>query len=269
MQQSENPEYIDVHEEQLYCVHHVPAGSARGMVLLAGPFPSERPYSYIPWIRWARFLAANGYSALRFDYRGAGESTGLFENVCFTAWFEDLMILGRQLKAKFPAAPLALHGLGLGALLSAFAFEQGLGDALLLWSPPASGREVLREALLRRLAADFVVNRNTPRKTFEDYVSDLQSGGVLNVEGYRWSKALWDDAAHFELPAFAEPKSNSDKSRPWKSVKLQQEHAPLVAGLGQWRAVNPSAVVRKIPLNPDLRPFFDENLDWLRSALKA
>ena len=74
------------------------------------------------------------FEVLRFDYRGAGESTGNFANVSFPDWMRDLNTFAELLKNRNPAVPLLMSGLGLGSLLSANIFETGIGDALPLAS---------------------------------------------------------------------------------------------------------------------------------------
>lgn len=65
--------YFEVPGAHLYTVlHEVKDPIAR--VLLVGPFASERHNSYIPWVRWARFLAARNIEVLRYDHRGIGRA---------------------------------------------------------------------------------------------------------------------------------------------------------------------------------------------------
>lgn len=240
---------------QIYhVIHTVPA--PRACALLAGPFPSERLFSLIPWTRWARFLARRGVEVLRFDYRGAGESTGNFADVSFPDWMKDINTFAELLKSRHPKVPLVIHGLGLGALLGANIFETGIGDALLLWSAPADGQAVLREALLRKISAEYgIPNR-------EDPVAPLQRGESIQVEGYTWSPRLWNDSAKTKLPA-----AGSD-ARPRRSVKLDRRSAPLVPGFGQAQALNPGDQIAKIPLNPPLTELFQENWSWLEQSLR-
>lgn len=240
---------------QLYHVIHT-VGQPKATALLAGPFPSERLFSLIPWTRWARHLARNGIEVLRFDYRAAGESTGDFAHYSFPDWLQDINMFAELLKNRHPDLPLLLHGLGLGALLSANLFETGIGDALLLWSPPADGQAVLREALLRKISAEYgIPNR-------EDPVAPLQRGESIQVEGYTWSPRLWNDAAKIKLPG------NASDTRPRRSIKLDRRAAPLVPGFGQAQALNPGDQIAKIPLSPPLTELFQENFNWVNESLR-
>ena len=74
--------YVESRGSQIYSVLHGVADPI-ARVLLVGPFASERFASYVPWVRWARYLASRRIEALRFDYRGVGESAGTFEDASF------------------------------------------------------------------------------------------------------------------------------------------------------------------------------------------
>src|ERR1700750_2748631 len=89
--------YFPVSGAHLYTVlHRVEKPVAR--MLMAGSFASERHYSFDPWIRWARYLAEKGVEVLRFDYRGVGESEGVFEEASFQEWSDDLALLANWLR---------------------------------------------------------------------------------------------------------------------------------------------------------------------------
>ena len=92
----EHAGYFEVPGAHLYTVlHEVKDPIAR--VLLVGSFASQRHNSYLPWVRWARYLAANNIEVLRYDYRGIGESTGNFDE-------HDLRGLERGCPASFRLA---------------------------------------------------------------------------------------------------------------------------------------------------------------------
>jgi pimeloyl-ACP methyl ester carboxylesterase len=228
---NERAGYFQVSGAHLYTVlHEVTNPVAR--VLLVGPFASERHNSYLPWVRWARHLAAGNIEVLRYDYRGIGESTGDFEKMTFADWAEDVRLLAACLQQRAPHAPLLLHGLGLGAILAGRAFDAGTGDGLLLWSPPANANQALRATLLRWVGLEQIFKFGDDRKSASDYIRELEQGSALDVDGYRWSPELWRDSFHFAMPAALNSEAEAAQAyeRPVKMIKLTRDAAPLAKG---------------------------------------
>ena len=152
---------------------------------MAGPFGAENEPLYILWVRWARYLAAHGLDVIRFDYRGVGESTGEFQQMDFGAWLSDLQLCCHRLTSD--DLPLVLHGLGLGALLAARAFHEGIGDATLLWSPPPNGREILQYSLRRHTAAGYGRRTSAVVVTRQDCIRSLEAGEAVHG---RWLRVV-------------------------------------------------------------------------------
>jgi hypothetical protein len=211
-------------------LHEVKDPVAR--VLLVGPFGSERHNSYLPWVRWARYLAAKNIEVLRYDYRGIGESTGVFEQMTFADWRQDVLLLHAWLASRAPHVPVVLHGVGVGAILAGRAFDEGLGDGLLLWSPPASANEALRVTLMRWVGLEQIFKFGREQKSASDYIRELEQGSSLEVDGYSWSPALWRDSMRFTLPAALGSEESAARAykRPVRIVKLTADAAPLVKG---------------------------------------
>jgi alpha/beta superfamily hydrolase len=225
----EQPGYFEIAGEHVYTVvHQVEAPIAR--VLLIGPFASSRYHSYIPWVRWARYLAAKGIEVLRFDYRGVGESTGTFEQMGFSDWMEDVAKLSAWLKAQSPDAPVILHGLGLGALFAGRTFHGGAGDGLILWSPPANANAALRPILANWAMLQKLGKRAEEHKPLSHYIEQFETAGCLEVNGYVWSQQLWRDSFDFDLPGgMGDPGSvASAYDRPVNIVTLGKETTPLL-----------------------------------------
>ncbi len=254
----EQPGYFEVPGAHLYTVlHRVVDPVAR--VLLTGSFARERDLSYLHWTRWARYLASKGVECLKYDYRGTGESTGLFEEMTFENWLEDVDLLAGWLKRRSPHVPLVVHGLELGALLAAKIFEKGVGNGLLLWAPPASANHALRTSLLREIAINNAFKYGAERKELSDYIRQLELGTLVDVVGYRWSARLWRDSLNFHLPPGLDDAVQAAAlyKRPIKIVKQDKLRAPLVRG---------SPVSYEF-VNRDSSELFADNFQWI-STLK-
>ena len=217
-------------------------------------------------MRWARFLARNGITALHFDYRGVGESTGDFSKMSFRTWQEDVEACASWLGKQMPELPMALCGLGLGGLLVSESFKRSLGDALLLWSPPPDANAALKEVLIRRVSFDYARSHHQNARTFADYVKLLEANGSVSVEGYPLTGTMWRESFGLRLDHANCANADHDRVR---VVKLTPSEIPLISGIGIWRALNPRLRITHFPLNPNLDIFFGENVKWLRAALKT
>lgn len=256
---SEEAGYFKVSGGHLYTVLHRTANPVAS-ILLVGPFASERHHSYLPWVGWARYLAARGIEVLRYDYRGIGESTGVFNEMTFEDWREDVDLLASWLRRRRPNVPLILHGLELGAILAGKTFSDGMGDAMLLWSPPVNANQALRSTLLRWVGIEQLLKYTEERKPGSAYIEQIENGLPLEVEGYEWSSRLWLDSFAFEMPAgLLEPSDTScPPARPVKTVQLGKKAAPLSKkGFVEYDEIR------------DMTWLHADNFDWITMALNA
>ena len=221
--------YFEVPGAHLYTVLHR-ASKPIARVLLVGPFAAERHSSYIPWVLWARYLAERGIEVLRYDYRGIGESSGAFEEMSFSDWSEDVHLLAKWLKEQSPEVPLVLHGLGVGALLASRAFHGGVGEVLLLWSPPESANQALRSAVVRWINVEQLFKYGDERKPPSAFIQELERGSSVEVEGYQFSGKLWQNSFLFDMPPAMrdEASARAEYKKPVRIIKLSREAAPLV-----------------------------------------
>lgn len=204
---------------------------------------------------------------MRFDYRGVGESTGRFEDHGFKSWTEDLCFCADWLQQRSPTTPVIIHGLGLGALIGDRVFSQGVGNAFLAWLPPKSAREMLYDQLKLKMSNNYSLPASE-HKTRDQYVSDLENGEIVEVEGHIWTPRFWAEAAEFVFGANPPPDSATDApSRPMGIGELDAMAAHTFGGVGP----NPLRVPGKGPsmriVNPDLSLCFDAATEWIDKAL--
>ena len=205
--------YLDVGDAsgQLHVVHHRARGEPRGGLVLCGPIGAERERSYRTLVDIARAVAADGFDALRFDYRGMGESTGNFEDYCLSDWRRDVETCIPLIRERLSDRPLGLWGVRAGALLASEVFATGVGAGVMLCAA-TDGQAHLMDILRRSLVADMLARPGKRRSTRDEIVAAMERGEVVNVDGYPWSKRLWQDAASHGVVIPA------DDRRPWRVV---------------------------------------------------
>ncbi len=129
------------HGQKLYGFLHVPegAGPHPAVALLHG-FGGNHVESHALFTKTARALASSGIAALRFDFRGSGDSEGSFRDVSIATEVDDtnvgLQFLARQ--SEVDPNRLGLIGLSVGGLIAAFAAGSNPSvRSLVLWAPVA------------------------------------------------------------------------------------------------------------------------------------
>jgi alpha/beta superfamily hydrolase len=247
---------------QLFTAFHQAKGEARAALLLCGPIGAERERSHRTLVEFARGCAAEGVHVLRFDYRGIGESGGRFEDHCLSDWRDDIKRCADLLTELAPNLPLALWGVRAGALLVSELFAEGLGTSAMCCAA-ADGQPHLQDVLRRTLVADMMARPHAKRTTREEIIASLEEGGMANVDGYRWSRRLWTDAADHRV------RVPSDRSRALRVVDLRGvAKCPLPA---EWEAVRETETSERFwESSPMLVPrsgaLLERMQGWLRSS---
>ncbi len=129
--------------ERLHGVWHQPPDSPgvkrRLAVLLLHGWSGTRLGPHRMLVEMARALAARGFHALRFDFRGRGESEGDAEKASLTTMIQDARAAGDFLLARSGARSLALLGLCSGGEVAVGSAAHPAVRALALWSVPLVG----------------------------------------------------------------------------------------------------------------------------------
>lgn len=114
-------------------------------MLLCNPFGEEASRSHRIYRVLATQLERAGFSTLRFDYSGTGDSQG--EALTVESAVRDIGIAAAHLRAKSGATKISLLGLRFGATLAMLAGARGepRPHHLLMWDPVVDGASYLRE----------------------------------------------------------------------------------------------------------------------------
>lgn len=84
---------------------------------------------------WAGNLAALGIAVVRMDFRGSGDSSGVWAETTFDGMISDYLAVVAWAKDRLPVAPLVHAGLSTGGVIAAMAAAQRSDvDGLLLMS---------------------------------------------------------------------------------------------------------------------------------------
>ncbi len=218
--------YLQTAAGPVACFVHRPAASGprRGAVLLCPPFGWDDVCSYRSRREWAAELAEAGYSALRIELPGTGDSAGSPRDTArLDAWVTAVADAARWLRDDAGGAQVTAIGIGLGGFVACLA---AAGDApitdVVLWGVSGRGRRLVRElrAFAQLKAAEFP-DPDTPESP------PLPDGG-LEVAGFLITAETVAALEAVDLTAAAEP-----RLRPRRALLLGRDGVPTDERLGK------------------------------------
>lgn len=165
---------------QLYGLFQPPAGEdRRHCVVLCNPFGQEALRAHRMLKVLGDRLARAGYSVLRFDYFGTGDSDGQDDEGDLRSWVGDVLLANEEVMRRSGYPEASWFGLRLGATLAALATAQAPAapQRVLLWDPVVDGPGYL--ALLRQ--AHIAALMDNGPKVWESLRSD-RDAAVKNVD---------------------------------------------------------------------------------------
>lgn len=201
----EQPFLFQRDAHQLFGVLHQPTHTNNKGFVLCPPFAEEMLWAHRVCLNFARTLTLKGYTVLRFDYMGHGDSSGDFENSDIKSRVEDIGAAVRQLKDTNPLLNhVGLIGLRFGASLAALvADERNDIDSLVLWEPINKGAQYMKELIRINLSTQTAVYKEIRHNT-KDLVAQLKTGATINIDGYEIKYPLYEQMNEIVL---AEKKS--------------------------------------------------------------
>jgi pimeloyl-ACP methyl ester carboxylesterase len=144
----------------------------RGVIICA-PLGYEQIHAHRSLRHLADALAEAGFSVMRFDYHGTGDSEGVDENADRHAtWLANLRSAIGWMRGELGCAEISVVGIRLGATLAAqVAADEPVSD-LVLWAPVVKGRSYVREMKFLSKAAGVPV----------DGRKDIEAAGFVLTE---------------------------------------------------------------------------------------
>jgi uncharacterized protein len=136
----------------------------------------------------SRELARAGYSVLRIDLLGCGDSAGEFADATWADWVQDVADAARWMIERHKCR-LTIWGLRTGCLVAVEAAKRiAFACDYLFWQPTTSGGSTLQQFL--RLAAAAQLQQGNGAATLERLRAELAAGRAIQVAGYTLSAAL-------------------------------------------------------------------------------
>jgi alpha-beta hydrolase superfamily lysophospholipase len=167
--------YLQSQGRSLFTWLHQPAGpSLQHGVLICPPIGHEMVHSHRTLRHLANKLASLGFSVLRLDYHGTGDSAGSdLDPARIPTWLANIHDAVNWLRITGGCDKVSLIGLRLGATLAALYAQDHAVENLVLWSPVISGRRYVRE--LKALS-------QTARQTADSSLSGIEAIAAVYSE---------------------------------------------------------------------------------------
>ncbi len=111
-------------------LHIANSGNAPWFIFCHG-FTSQRMGPGYLFVKLSRALAESGFSSVRFDFRGSGESDGIFSEMNVSTMKQDLLIVISWLKKEYKPSAIFLLGHSFGGMIAALCSKDVNGTVLL------------------------------------------------------------------------------------------------------------------------------------------
>jgi pimeloyl-ACP methyl ester carboxylesterase len=178
----ETPVTFQSDNYQLVGILHTPqtAPDQTPAVLFLHGFTGQKVEPHRLFVKTARALMKRGFTALRFDFRGCGDSSGECEDATLNAEIQDarvaLEFLRRQ--PRVDSSRIGIVGMSFGGAVASYvAAADPNVKSLALWCPVADGPDILQRLVAASPAA----------------VASLMTTGFADYGGWRVSKQFVEE----------------------------------------------------------------------------
>jgi hypothetical protein len=282
---TETPFFFTRGPARLFGFLHAPTGGSASGFVLSHPFAEEKLWSHRVFVSVARALAERGHAVLRFDYMGAGDSSGLTPETSLDTHLQDLRTAIGEFSRRMPQlTSIGLAGLRLGASFAALTAEAAVDDEalalvrgapLILWDPVLDGESYFQELLRSNLSTQLAVYGKVVENR-EALTARILAGDAVNVDGYDIGKALLESCG---VPALldSQPKRHQGPALVMQiaASKAQKDRDDLAALAASYARGCVQRAAEQ-PFWREIKPFYPraeqlqaQTLQWLEQQTVA
>jgi alpha/beta superfamily hydrolase len=212
------------------CIHR-PRSTPKSGVLICSPLHAEFLKNYRKEVLLGRLLAARGIAALRFHYRGSGNSEGKSQEITFQSTLEDTFVAADHLLEQTGIRKVALVGTRWGGLMAAAVAQRWEGVPVALWEPIIDSQTYFRDMF--RALQIHALKKGTSLSRVESPSERLRREGTVDVLGYRVTNSLLKSAQSRTLLD-----EMGDKPRPILIIQISNSRklrSHYVKAVAHWR----------------------------------
>lgn len=196
----ESFQFIGLDSERVFVASHAPTQRPSRALIICHPLGEEKLWAHRVLVSFARHLASAGYLAVRFDFRGEGDSERQFQEADLESRVEDTR---RVVEATMEMNPnieeISLLGLRLGATVATAASAYSkMVSRLVLWDPIVDGAAYMQTVLRWNLMFQMAQHKQI-QEDRAALVARLENGGTVNVEGYELGGSLYRQVGEFRF----------------------------------------------------------------------
>lgn len=167
-------------------------------VVFCHPISWEKQFSYRCYAEYSRYLAAKGFTSMRFDAFGFGDSEGDLVDATMESLIEDVQDAIERLRTTADCSRFVLIGARLGATVAALAAaRQPAVTGLVLVSPVLDGKAYWKEMI--RFSRFARMSQGQALVSSKSIDARLQSEGCAELDAEQFSKRFVEELNAVDL----------------------------------------------------------------------
>jgi uncharacterized protein len=143
------------HDQKIVGILHTPEVSNSPAIIMCHGFTGNM-HEHGLFINAAREFCKNGFTVLRFDFRGTNESEGKFRDMTVSGEVGDLKgAINYIIKQRINKGKLGVLGLSLGGIVSVLGYDERI-KSMILWSPASDGKKTFTDIFHKDIINEIV-----------------------------------------------------------------------------------------------------------------